>query len=62
MNFGYWLTIVRHDKNPNKVTCDFAEFHPCFTSVETIYKPVVHKLPNGKWEIVFVSELTEDLP
>ena len=55
-DFGNWLTVVWHGVHIDK------PYHPNWTSIVSDYKPVVHKLPYGKWEITFTSELTEGLP
>ena len=47
-----WLKIQRH----NLKAFDAKGFDPCYTSIESDFKPIAKKLPNGKWEITFVSE------
>lgn len=37
-------------------------FDPSFTRVVCDYKPLFRKLPNGQWEIMFTSEIAEQLP
>lgn len=57
-DWTHWMTVEAHNGK------EFAErgFDPCYTNVVTDYKPVVHKLPDGKWEIQFTSEIAEGLP
>lgn len=37
-------------------------YHPSFTYVLCQYKPVVKQLPNGQWQITFVSDIAENIP
>jgi hypothetical protein len=61
-----WLTVTCHvpNKDPLKWYFDDLRFNPCYTNIICDYKPIVKKLPNGDWEIVFSSDLPgmEKLP
>lgn len=58
MNFcsevsGCWLKVERHNKH------DYGrqEWNPSYVSIESQFRPIAKKLPSGKWEIEFESEL-----
>jgi hypothetical protein len=54
-DFGNWLTISFSGYKGD-------DWHPNWTSVVTVYKPIIHKLPYGRWEITFTDLLSEALP
>ena len=53
---GSWLTVRRHN-DPN-----VSDWNPSFTNITCAYRPIVHKLNDGRYEIEFTSELAKDLP
>ena len=55
--YGRWLTILRFDSTVTRFG-----FDPVFTYAICKFKPVVKKLPNGYYQITFVSEITEKPP
>ncbi len=50
-----WLVIEAH----NGQYWDKDGYDPSYTRVVCDYKPIFRHLPNGQWEIGFVSELTQ---
>jgi hypothetical protein len=55
-----WLLLNDHSQRVTRTQA--ITINPCYTSLTSDYKPISHKLPDGRWEIVFVSEIAEDLP
>lgn len=55
-----WLEMV----NTNSRDFPREGWHPSYSEIYSKYKPVVHKLPDGRWRIQFTSEIAEqiDLP
>lgn len=53
-----WLSINHTDRQawPKE------GYNPSFTNIVATYKPIVHKLKNGQYEITFTSEIAEGLP
>jgi hypothetical protein len=44
-----WLSVAVRDGDQFKKD----GYNPSYTHIVSDYKPVVHKLPDGRWEIVF---------
>jgi hypothetical protein len=55
LDYGNWLTISFSGEHGD-------QWHPNWTSIVCVYKPIVRKLPQGRWEITFTDELSEGLP
>jgi hypothetical protein len=53
-----WLIIESHNGKEWKQN----GFDPTYTRVLCDYKPLFRKLPGGQWEIMFTSEIAENLP
>jgi hypothetical protein len=56
---GDWLTVARHNAK------DAADpWDACYTNITSAYVPVVHHLPDGRYEVEFLSEIAKkiDLP
>ena len=56
-----WATVYDND-HPKALAVQQLVTNPCYTNIVSEYKPIVKKLPYGRWEITFTSELTEALP
>jgi len=54
----YWLSIEAH----NGAAFDDRGFEPSYTRIVSDYKPMFRKLASGQWEIMFTSEIAEELP
>ena len=55
-----WLTVQDHSQTTMKETVVTSD--PSYTNLVSQSRPIVKKLPNGTWEIVFVSEIAQDIP
>lgn len=60
VNGTNWLTIYK--ANLSDPTAAGLDFDPSFTYLLCDYKPIVHRLSNGKYEITFTSEIADGLP
>ncbi len=55
---GHWLTVKRHNRGASTER----GFDPSHTNITSNFKPISHKLDNGRWETTFVSEIAENIP
>lgn len=53
-----WMTLEAH----NGAQWIDDGFNPSYTRLICDYKPMFRKLPTGQWEIMFTSEIAENLP
>ena len=53
-----WLVVEGH----NGYQWQSNGYDPCLTRVVCDYKPMMRKMQNGQWEIMFVSPIAENLP
>lgn len=56
--FKNWLIVETHNGREWRNN----GYDPTFTRILADYKPLFRKLPNGQWEIMFTSEIAENLP
>jgi hypothetical protein len=53
-----WLTMESRDAG----AWQERGFDPYYTRLVSNYKPLARKLSNGRWELIFISEITEKIP
>ena len=58
---GDWRTWLKIEAHNGKYWLRDG-YDPSYTRVVSDYKPLFRKLPTGEWEIMFTSEIAENLP
>ena len=55
---GKWLTVGRIDKSD----CDAHGYNPSMTYILVHFKPIVKRYGPDRYQIMFTSEIAEDIP